>query len=111
MSKPTAAIVRENELLQDVASKSIRLRHIGRLCEHIEAAYDELRSNSDGHLGRSATMQLMHEQAFKTAMDDFDQAVLNAAKAGMNWAEEWERPLAAVENDRYAQSVNRESKQ
>ncbi len=111
MSKPTAAIIRENELLRDVASKAIRLRHVGRLCEDIEAAYDELRSNSDGHLGRSATMQLMREQAFATARDDFDQAVLRAAEAGMNWADEWKRPLAAIENDHGAQSEYPEGKQ
>lgn len=85
--KPLAALLRENQLLRAVAAKAIRLRRIGMQCEDCEKALDELwRDNPD--MPRSGTQGLMLEQAFKTAMNDFDLAVLRAADEGMDWAKE-----------------------
>lgn len=90
-TKPLAALLRENELLRSVASAAIRLRHAGRLCDEYEATINEFWANNP-HITRSATMALMLESAFKTEMENFDNAVSKAALAGMDWAHEWQKP-------------------
>ena len=85
--KPIAAVLRENELLRSVAAKAIRLRRIGMQCDQCTNALEELwRENPD--MSRSGTQEIMMEQAFQTAMDAFDLAVLRAADEGMDWAKD-----------------------
>lgn len=86
-AKPLAAVLRENELLRAVAAKAIRLRRVGMRCEECEDAMLEL-AEKRPDITRSGTQRLMLEQAFKTAMDDFDLAVLRAADEGMDWAKD-----------------------
>lgn len=86
MDKPIAAILRENEFLRDVAEKAIRLRRIGMALDDLEEAQDKLIRETNGTMSRSGTGRMMYESAFKTAMDDFDQAILRAAEARMEWA-------------------------
>jgi uncharacterized protein YoxC len=80
-----AAMIREMELLRDVAEKAIRLRAVGRACDKIDEALDELWRNNP-EMTKSATQAMMARQAFETAMSDFDQAVVRAVEAGMTWA-------------------------
>lgn len=85
--KPVAAILRENEFLRDVASKAIKLRRIGMALDAIQEAQEQLVKETNGMISRSGTSRMMYESAFATAISDFDQAVLRAAEARMEWAE------------------------
>ncbi|MCZ7856052.1 hypothetical protein O9X81_05450 [Agrobacterium salinitolerans] len=84
--KPVAAIIRENEFLRDVAEKAIKLRRLGMALDDFEEAHEALIKETCGVMSRSGTARMMYESAFKTAMDDFDHAVLKAAEAHMDWA-------------------------
>lgn len=86
MDKPVAAILRENEFLRDVAEKAIRLRRIGMFLDELDEVQDKLIKETNGVISRSATGRMMAESAFKTALDDFDHAVLRATEAHMEWA-------------------------
>lgn len=86
MDKPVAAILRENEFLRNVAEKAIRLRRIGMFLDELDEVQEKLIKETNGVISRSATGRMMAETAFKTAMDDFDHAVLRAAEAHMDWA-------------------------
>ncbi|HVR57589.1 MAG TPA: hypothetical protein VMT72_12265, partial [Pseudolabrys sp.] len=85
--KPHAALLRENELLRSVAAKAIRLRRIGMQCEECSEALERLWKDNP-EMTRSGTQGLMLDQAFKTAMDAFDLAVLRAADEGMDWTKD-----------------------
>jgi hypothetical protein len=85
--KPYAALLRENGLLRSVAAKAIKLRRIGMQCDAVDAALDELHREHP-EMSRSGTQQMMLNQAFKTATDAFDAAVLRAADEGMDWAKD-----------------------
>ena len=85
MEKPVAALLRENQMLRDVAEKAIRLRRIGMQTDELDDVMQRFYDDNP-HITRSATQAMMLEQAFKTAMSDFDQAVLTAAESGMDWA-------------------------
>lgn len=86
INKPVAAIIRENQFLRDVAEKAIRLRRIGMLLDDLEEAQDRLVKETGGVMSRSGTPRIMAEVSFKTALEDFDQAVLRATEAHMDWA-------------------------
>jgi hypothetical protein len=85
--KPYAALLRENELLRSVAAKAIRLRRIGMHCDELDTTLTKLWEETPD-IPRSGTQQIMMDQAFKTAMDAFDLAVLRAADEGMDWAKD-----------------------
>ncbi len=61
MSKPVAALIRENEVLRKVSSATIRLRQVGKMAderqEGLEKLWDE---NPD--MPHSLTSSLMYEQ-------------------------------------------------
>ncbi len=84
--KPMAALIRENEILIDIVIKAIRLRNMGKLDDQVD---EEMRVNTNGRLGRSGTIRMMHDQAFDTAMKDFDESILDACEKGMEWADTW----------------------
>lgn len=86
-NKPVAAILRENEFLRDVAAKAIKLRRIGMALDTIQEAQEQLARETNGVISKSGTARMMYESAFATALSDFDQAVLRAAEARMEWAE------------------------
>lgn len=85
--KPLAAVLRENELLRSVAAKAIRLRRIGMTADECDKSLGEL-WDENPDMPRSGTQRIMMDQAFKTAMDAFDLAVLRAADEGMDWAKD-----------------------
>lgn len=82
--RPIARILREAKFYQDIADKAVRLRQIGRLSEDVEETLQDLYEKRPD-MPRSFTSRLMIEQAFKTAMDDFDRAVQDAALAGVSF--------------------------
>jgi len=84
--KPVAALIRENQFLRDVAEKAIRLRRIGMMLDELEDVQERLVKETGGVMSRSGTGRMMAEISFKTALDDFDQAVLRATEARMDWA-------------------------
>lgn len=85
--KPIASLLRENELLRSVAAKAIRLRRIGMAADECDETLKQLWEDHP-EMSRSGTQRIMMEQAFKTAMDAFDLAVLRAADEGMDWAKD-----------------------
>ena len=84
--KPLAAILRENEFLRDVAEKAIRLRRIGMYLDEMGEITERLVKETNGTISRSGTPRIWAEASFKTAMDEFDKAVLAAFEAKMEWA-------------------------
>ncbi len=77
--KPLARLQRENKALLKVAYAAARLRRIGRACENVEESDAAFRkANPDA--SRSATAAVMCEVAFQTAMQEFDQAMMEAAE-------------------------------
>ncbi|SFG87761.1 hypothetical protein [Ensifer sp. OV372] len=88
--KPVAALLRENQFLRDVAEKAIRLRRVGMILDDLDEVQERLIKETGGVMSRSGTSRMMAEIAFKTALDDFDQAVLRATEAHMEWAKETE---------------------
>src|ERR1700685_2470484 len=83
--KPMAALIRENEFLRNVASAAIKVRRIGQLAdkyqENLEALWEERPD-----MTKSGTGGIMYAQAFETALQRFDETVLKAAAAEMDWA-------------------------
>lgn len=82
-----AALLRENEYLRKVADAAVELRAAGRACDLIEEGMDDLNAVAalNGQT-RCATPQLWARERFNTQMQKFDDAVAEAAKAGMGWA-------------------------
>ncbi|MCZ4089368.1 hypothetical protein [Sinorhizobium psoraleae] len=95
--KPVAALIRENQFLRDVAEKAIRLRRVGMLLDELDDVQDRLSKETGGVMSRSGTGRMMAEISFKTALDDFDQAVLRATEARMDWADPQPAALKEVE--------------
>ena len=83
----TAALIRENELLRKVAEAAMRVRRIGQQADQYEINKEEL-YRKDPQMPKSGTGSLMFAQAYETALKHFDEAVLEAAAAGMDWAAE-----------------------
>lgn len=77
--KPLARLIRENEALMKVAFTAARLRRLGRATEAVEEATVEFRRANPG-ASRSATVSIMVEEAFQTAMKEFDLAIMEAAE-------------------------------
>lgn len=86
VDKPLAAILRENQFLRDVAEKAIRLRRIGMMLDELDDVQERLSKETNGTISRSGTPRIWAEASFKTALDDFDHAVLAAFEAKMDWA-------------------------
>jgi hypothetical protein len=93
--KPYAALLRENGLLRSVAAKALRLRRIGMHCDELDTTMTKIWEENP-EMSKSGTHQIMMEQAFKTAMDAFDAAVLRAADEGMDWAKDHGIPKPAL---------------
>ncbi len=73
-----ARLLRENAVLRAVAASAARLRRIGEAADQIEEGAATIwRENPD--MTRSATGMIMAQQAYNTALTDFDRALLNAA--------------------------------
>lgn len=93
LGKPIARTLREAHFYREIAARAVRLRQLGRLSEDVETELEELYEKRPD-MTRSFTSRLMIEQAFKTAMDDFDKAVQDAALAGVTF-DEIPKPIPA----------------
>lgn len=82
--KPVARLQRENEFLRDIAAKAVRLRNLGRQCDKINDVMEEYWAQNP-EATRCGTPALMLEEAFATAMQEFDKSVLAAVEADIHF--------------------------